>query len=114
MDTKSAQYRLSASMLGSSGKNSAQGIRLWSRNGPTATLANITKPPTLEVSTDETLTITSLAPEFGYELQYSTLTAVDNEEKKHGRYGYSIHLTRQSTVTEIIANFSDLPGSVCS
>jgi hypothetical protein len=42
---------------------------------------------------DDTLDFTALVPESAWELQYSTLTFFEAEERVHARYGYGNHST---------------------
>jgi hypothetical protein len=51
-------------------------------------LQHVTQPPTRELTMDDALEVTALAPEATWELQYRTLTFFEAEERVHARYGY--------------------------
>lgn len=58
-----------------------------------ATIANISEPPTRELTTGDMLHSTALAPETAWKTQYNTMTTVEYEETMHARYGYGTHPT---------------------
>lgn len=99
MDAKCAQYQVSASKLEKFWEEQSTGeptvLPKWSYG---MTMANLTQAPRTEVPIGDTLNVTSLPPEDGYALQYSTLTTFENEEVVHARYGYgsTVGATHQS------------------
>lgn len=56
-------------------------------------LQQVTQPPTRALSKDDTLNFTALTSEAAWELQFSTLTTFEAQERVHARYGYGIHST---------------------
>lgn len=94
MSTKCAPYRVPTSRLEKFWEEQCTGdptvAPKWDYG---KTLQQVAQPPTRRLSKDDTLDFTALAAEATWELQFSTLTVFEAEERVHARYGYGSHST---------------------
>ncbi|KAL9608567.1 MAG: hypothetical protein Q9167_006613 [Letrouitia subvulpina] len=91
MSTKCAPYHVPTSRLETFWEKQCTGDPTVAPKWDYGTaLQHVDQPPTQELTSDETLNYTSLAPHYGWDLQYHTLTFFEAEERVHARYGVII------------------------
>ncbi|KAL9127263.1 MAG: hypothetical protein Q9217_003822 [Psora testacea] len=98
MSTNCAQYHVPTSRLEKFWEEQCTGDPTVAPKWDYRTaLQHVTQPPTRELTMDDTLDFTALAPEATWELQYRTLTFFEAEERVHARYGVVILVTGFAT-----------------